>query len=109
MEHQEENVTQEYGWQESERILGDAETKRRALLDRVAGQAVGQAATQAANSSALRRTRTPSLLIGSQAERRTARNLEADETEGRGRKRANGLNTDSSPHACPPAPGRSVS
>src|SRR5438445_6070562 len=31
-----------------------------------------------------RRTRTPSLLIRSQAERHTARNLEADETEGKG-------------------------
>ncbi len=67
MGHQAENVTQEYGWQESERVLGEAEAKLRALLDRVAGQTVGQAATKAANSNAPRRTRTPSLLIRSQA------------------------------------------
>src|SRR5207245_11496236 len=32
MGHQAENVTQEYGWQESERILNEAETKLRTLL-----------------------------------------------------------------------------
>jgi hypothetical protein len=32
MGHQVENVTQEYGWQESERILEDPELKLRALL-----------------------------------------------------------------------------
>ncbi len=42
MGHQAENVTQEYGWQESERVLEDAEVR-------------------------LRATRTPSLLIRSQA------------------------------------------
>jgi hypothetical protein len=31
MGHQAENVTQEYGWQESERILAEAEAKLRAL------------------------------------------------------------------------------
>jgi len=54
MGHQAENVTQEYGWQESERILGDAETKRRALLDRVAGQPAGQATARMAKSDAAR-------------------------------------------------------
>ncbi len=67
MGHHAENVTQEYGWQESERILGDAEVKLRALLDRVAGQTAGQATTEVAKSNAPRRTRTPSLLIRSQA------------------------------------------
>ncbi len=32
MGHQAENVTQEYGWQESERVLEDAEVRLRALL-----------------------------------------------------------------------------
>jgi hypothetical protein len=32
MGHQAENVTSEYGWQESERILEDPEVKRQALL-----------------------------------------------------------------------------
>ena len=32
MRHQAENVIQEYGWRESERILNDAETKLRSLL-----------------------------------------------------------------------------
>jgi hypothetical protein len=32
MGHEAENVTQEYGWQESERILKDAGAKLRALL-----------------------------------------------------------------------------
>jgi hypothetical protein len=43
MAHQAENVTQEYGWQESERILEDAEVKRQALLggQKVGGQAGG--------------------------------------------------------------------
>jgi hypothetical protein len=86
MGHHAENVTQEYGWQESERILGDAEVKLRALLDRVAGQTAGQATTEVAKSNAPRRTRTPSLLIRSQSHGRTARNLEADETEGKGKK-----------------------
>jgi hypothetical protein len=67
MGHQAENVTQEYGWQESERILGEAEAKLRALLDRVVGQTVGQATAKMAKSNAPRRTRTPSLLIRSQA------------------------------------------
>ena len=58
MGHQAENVTQEYGWQESERILGDAEAKLRALLDQVAGQTAGQATTKVAKSNAPRRTRT---------------------------------------------------
>jgi hypothetical protein len=32
MGHQAENVTSEYGWQESERILEDPEVKLQALL-----------------------------------------------------------------------------
>jgi len=90
MGHQAENVTQEYGWQESERILGDAEAKLRALLDRVAGQTAGQAATKVAKSNAPRRTRTPSLLIRSQSSGSTARKLEAEETEGKGTKPGEG-------------------
>jgi hypothetical protein len=43
-----------------------------------------------AKSNAPRRTRTPSLLIRSQAERRTARKLEADETERNGAKAREG-------------------
>jgi hypothetical protein len=91
MGHEAENVTQEYGWQESERILGDAETKRRALLDRVAGQPAGQATATMAKANAPRRTRTPSLLIRSQSPGRTARKLEAEETEGKGMKAGEGL------------------
>jgi hypothetical protein len=87
MAHQAENVTPEYGWQEYERILGDAETKRRALLDRVAGQPAGQATAKMAKSNAPRRTRTPSLLIRSQSPGRTEKRKKPKE---RGRKRAKG-------------------
>src|SRR3989442_15569280 len=64
-----EYVTQEYGWQESERILNDAETKLRALLARQNNtlQTGGQSTGESRKSHAPRRTRTPSLLIRSQA------------------------------------------
>jgi hypothetical protein len=68
MGHQAENVTQEYGWQESERILNDAGTKLRALLScqNNTRQSGGQSAGKPRTSNAPRRTRTPSLLIRSQ-------------------------------------------
>ena len=69
MGHQAENVTQEYGWQESERILNDAETKLRNLLacQNNTRQTGGQSTEKSRKSNAPRRTRTPSLLIRSQA------------------------------------------
>jgi hypothetical protein len=73
MGHEAENVTQEYGWQESERILEDAGAKLRALLAcptntrRRGGHLGGHTAVQSGKSNAPRRTRTPSLLIRSQA------------------------------------------
>ncbi len=67
MGHRAENVTQEYGWQESERILGDAEVKLQALIgDRKSGgQMGGHPSGKPRKSNAPRRTRTPSLLIRS--------------------------------------------
>jgi hypothetical protein len=63
------NVTQEYGWQESERILNDAETKLRAQLSCQSNtrQAGGQSTGKPRKSNAPRRTRTPSLLIRSES------------------------------------------
>ncbi len=67
MGHQAENVTQEYGWQESERILEDAEVKLRALLacPSDGGQTGGHPTGKSRKCNAPRRTRTPSLLIRS--------------------------------------------
>ena len=69
MGHRAENVTQEYGWQESERILNDAETKLRDLFacQNNTRQTGGQSTGKSRKSNAPRRTRTPSLLIRSQA------------------------------------------
>ena len=69
MGHQAENVTQEYGWQESERVLEDAEVRLRALLacQNNTQQAAGHPKVRSRKSNAPRRTRTPSLLIRSQA------------------------------------------
>jgi hypothetical protein len=92
MGHQAENVTQEYGWQESERILNDAETKLRTLLacQNNTVQTGRQSTGESRKSHAPRRTRTPSLLIRSQSPGRTARKLEAEEIEGKGTKAAKG-------------------
>src|SRR3989454_856259 len=69
MGHQAENVTQEYGWQESERILNEAEAKLRTLLacQNNTRQTGGHSTRESRKSHAPRRTRTPSLLIRSQA------------------------------------------
>src|SRR5260370_160380 len=69
MGHRAENVTQEYGWQESERILEDAEVRLQALLggQKGGGQMGGHGSGKPRKSNAPRRTRTPSLLIRSQA------------------------------------------
>jgi hypothetical protein len=69
MGHQAENVTQEYGWQESERVLNEAETKLRKLLacQNNTRQTGGHSTRESRKSNAPRRTRTPSLLIRSQA------------------------------------------
>lgn len=58
MGHQAENVTQEYGWQESERILNDAETKLRNLLacQNNTRQTGGQSTEKSRKSNAPRRT-----------------------------------------------------
>jgi hypothetical protein len=79
-DHQAENVTQEYGWQESERILEDAEVKLQVLLGgrKGGGQMGGPESGKPRKSNAPRRTRTPSLLIRSQASsEHTRRNIAA--------------------------------
>ena len=69
MGHQAENVTEEYGWQESERVLNEAETKLRKVLacQNNTRQTGGHSTRESRKSNAPRRTRTPSLLIRSQA------------------------------------------
>jgi hypothetical protein len=61
MGHQAENVTQEYGWQESERILEDAEVKLQALLGghKRWGTSGGRQSGKPRESNAPRRTRSP--------------------------------------------------
>lgn len=78
-------VTRAYGWQETERIFGEVEEKLRALLaTRLGGGTtrgtVGRESRDEADAP--RRTRTPSLLIRSQADPRTTRTAKADEPEG---------------------------